>query len=181
MADENLDVAALNIEAHVQRLQAIADPIARTTATDLISSVLQLHSAALERLLEIVGERSDSAAIIAALDADPLVRSILLLHDLHPQSTSERVREALRGIEGRLKKRETSVELVSLAEETLTLRLMGANGGCGAESIVEDAVRNAAPEIRDIKIETAGAARSGFVSLEMLRAGKLENATGMGG
>jgi len=179
MADETLDVASLNIEAHVKRLEAIADPIARATATELVASVLQLHGAALERILEIIDESDESDAMLNKLDTDPLVRSILLLHDLHPESTEERISYALHELEGRLKKRDASIEFVSLVDGTLKLRLINNSGSCGTETIVEDAVRNAAPELAAVEIETIAPPRSGFVSLESLRGSRTATVAGV--
>jgi hypothetical protein len=170
MADGTLDAASLDIEADVKRLQAIADPVARATATELVASVLQLHAAALQRILEIIDESAGNDTLLNKLDADPLVRSILLLHDLHPESTQERVVGALRDIAGKLKKRNASVELVSLVEGNVTLRLMNNGATFGTEGLVEEAVRNAAPEIVNIYIENRTPSRSGFVSVESLRA-----------
>lgn len=170
MADDTLDVASLDIEAHVKRLEAIADPMARATATELVASVLQLHGAALQRILEIVDETADGNALLNRLDADPLVRSILLLHDLHPDSTEERVTVALRELDGRLKKRDASAEFVSLEDGTLKLRLVNNGASCGTEAIIEDTIRDAAPELGSIEIEIMVPSRSGFVSIDSLRA-----------
>lgn len=179
MADNTLDVASLDIEAHVKRLEAIADPMARATATELVASVLQLHGAALQRILEIVDETADGNALLNKLDADPLVRSILLLHDLHPDSTEERVTVALRELEGRLKKRDASVEFVSLDGGTLKLRLVNNAASCGTETIIEDAIRDAAPELGSIEIETITPSRSGFVSIDSLRMASLATVAGV--
>src|SRR6185437_13167650 len=175
MADEAWEVDSLEIEAQVQRLQTIADPIARATATELIASVLQLHGAALQRILEILEERREPA-ITAALDADPLVRSILLLHDLHPQSTAERIFGVLRELEGRLKKRDASVELLSLEDRVVKVRVVNRGGSSGVEALVEEAIRDAAPEISNVEIESISPIRSGFVSLDALREGAMATA-----
>jgi hypothetical protein len=95
---------------------------------------------------------------------------MLLLHDLHPESTETRVISALRELEGRLKKRDASIEFVSLEHDTLKLRLVNNGTSCGTETIVEDAIRDAAPELSSIEIETISPSRSGFVSIETLRA-----------
>ena len=175
MADEGLDLDSLEIEAQVQRLQTISDPVARATATELIASVLQLHGAALQRILEILEERREPS-ITAALDADPLVRSILLLHDLHPQSTAERVTASLRELEGQLKKRDASVELLSLEEGAVKLRLINRGTSSGVEALLEQAIRDAAPEVSGIEIESVSPIRSGFVSIDALRAGAMASA-----
>jgi hypothetical protein len=179
MADETLDVASLDIEAHVKRLAAIADPIARATATELVASVLQLHGAALQRTLEIIDESADKDTLFNKLDADPLVRSILLLHDLHPDSTEERVMVALRELEGQLKKRDASVEFVSLEGDTLKLRLVNNGASCGTEGIVEDTIRDAAPELGSIEVETLIPSRSAFVSIDSLRAASVVSVAGV--
>jgi inorganic triphosphatase YgiF len=172
---EPVDIASLEIEAHVERLQAIADPVVRATATDLVSSVLELHRAALAQLLTAVAESSDAAAIMDRLDRDPLVRSILLLYDLHPRSTADRIKRALADLEPRLRKRDAAVELVDLSEGMVALRLVDNHGSCGAAAMVEAAIREAAPEISDVRIETVTPARSGFVSADTLRAGNPSN------
>jgi hypothetical protein len=179
MADNTLDVASLDIEAHVKRLKAIADPIARATATELVASVLQLHGAALQRTLEIIDESADGDTLFTKLDADPLVRSILLLHDLHPDSTEERVTVALQELEGRLKKRDASVEFVSLEDGALKLRLVNNGASCGTEAIVEDSIRDAAPELGSIEIETIVPSRSGFVSIDSLQAASIATVAGV--
>lgn len=175
MVDEAWEVDSLEIEAQVQRLQTIADPIARATATELIASVLQLHGAALQRILEILEERREPA-ITAALDADPLVRSILLLHDLHPQSTAERISGVLRELEGRLKKRDASVELLSLEDRVVKVRVVNRGGSSGVQALVEEAIRDSAPEISNVEIESISPIRSGFVSLDALREGAMATA-----
>ena len=179
MTDNTLDVASLDIEAHVKRLEAIADPIARATATELVASVLQLHGAALQRILEVIHETADGDALFNKLDADPLVRSILLLHDLHPDSTEARVINALRELEVRLKKRDASAEFVSLEEGTLKLRLVNNGANFGTETIVENAIRDAAPELSSVEIETVSPSRSGFVSIDNLRSASAATVAGV--
>jgi hypothetical protein len=122
----------------------------------------------LQRILEIVDESADADGLLNKLDADPLVRSILLLHDLHPESTETRVSHALRELQGRLNKRDALVEFISLEDGTLKLRLVNNGASCGTEAIVGDAMRDAAPELRSVEIETISPSRSGFVSIEHL-------------
>jgi hypothetical protein len=176
MAEETLDVASLQIEAQVERLQAIADPVARVTATELVASVLELHAAALARILEVL-EESGHAASLPALDRDPLVRSILLLHDLHPRSTFDRVQQALNELEGRLKKREAIVELLNVEDGAVMVRLTNQGGSCGVEALVEDAIRDAAPEIASVAFASAPAA-AGFVPITVLDPSALASTAG---
>jgi hypothetical protein len=166
MVEEILDLASLQIEAQVERLHAIADPVARARATELVSTVLELHAAALARLLKIL-EESGHAAALPVLDRDPLVRSILLLHDVHPRSTLDRVTQALNELEGRLKKKDAIVELLIVEDGAVKLRLTNKGGSCGIEALVEEAIRDAAPEIASVAFESAPAV-AGFVPLNVL-------------
>ncbi len=69
----------------VEELESLEDPAARATARAVVQGILGLHREGLTRLLEIVaGEKALSPAVARALDADPLVASLLELHDLAP-------------------------------------------------------------------------------------------------
>src|SRR5580704_17854525 len=76
----------------VEHLEAGSDPSARALAKEVLESLMALHGAALERILEIAseaGERGD--AIIRECAVDELVSSVLLLYGLHPEGLQTRV------------------------------------------------------------------------------------------
>jgi Fe-S cluster biogenesis protein NfuA len=78
-----------------------------------------------------------------------------------------RVEHAIERIRPSLKKRDGSIEIVSMEDGQLRLRLI-ANGNAPAlKKMVEDAVFQAAPDIVSIAIEGAEEG-SGFVKLEAL-------------
>jgi Fe-S cluster biogenesis protein NfuA/nitrite reductase/ring-hydroxylating ferredoxin subunit len=101
----------------------------------------------------------------AALAADPVVASVLLMHDLYPVSLETRVGEALDEVRPYLASHDGDVELVSLDEGILRLKLLGSCHGCGAsqatlEVAIEDALQAAAPDLVGLEVEGVVEART---------------------
>lgn len=167
MADETIDPATLELENQLRRLDSITDPASRAAATDLVAAVLQFHTAALERMLELVEAQESGAAVVNGFDRDPLVRSMLLIHDLHPESVATRVRRAIADLEPTARKRGASVQVVEASAGAVKIQLRnGKDGGGSFAPVVESALREAAPEA-EIVIEEIGGAS--FVPLESLQ------------
>jgi Fe-S cluster biogenesis protein NfuA/nitrite reductase/ring-hydroxylating ferredoxin subunit len=125
----------------------------------------------LDELLEMYGEGLTriNAALDdeqrAALAADPVVASVLLMHDLYPVSLETRVREALDEVRPYLASHDGDVELVGLSEGVLRLKLLGSCHGCGAsqatlEVAIEDALAAAAPDLVGLEVEGVVEARA---------------------
>jgi hypothetical protein len=71
------------LEALVAAVEGLADADARAKAQELVAFVLDLHGAALTRLLEIVQEADGSAATaLSRIASDDLLAPVLELHDL---------------------------------------------------------------------------------------------------
>lgn len=171
MIEQTPDPASVELEKQLARLDAITDPVARAAATDLVASLLEFHGAALERIFAAVEAKcGDTTGLFTELDRDPLVRSLLLLHDLHPSPLRERVESALREVEPRLAKREARAELVTAEDGIVKVRITtsGAPHGPIAPA-VEQAIRAAAPDAEQVVVEETGPAPSTFVPLQSLR------------
>ena len=150
------------IERLVSRLDSCGDPELRANALELLQSVVELHGAALERMLESIsstpaGERALDKAI-----EDDLVASVLLLHGLHPDSIETRVLRALDNVRPYLRSHGGEVELVSVREGVVRIKLIGSCGSCPSSSLtvktaVEDALYEAAPDIVELIAEKAEA------------------------
>lgn len=169
MQEEALHPVSVELESQLRRLETIADPAARSIATDLLASVLQFHTAALERMLKLVEGSQDGTKVLAGFDADPLVRSVLLVHNLHPDSLDARVRRAITDLEPLVKKRGASLELIAAEGGLVRARIRGGDGRPLGPA-VEQAIRSAAPDAVQVIIEDENAARaSGFVSLDALQ------------
>jgi Fe-S cluster biogenesis protein NfuA len=165
----------------VEQLESTADPNSSAMAKELLESLMALHGAALERILELAagtGEAGES--IIRKCGRDELVSSLLLLYGLHPDDLRTRVTRALEKSRSNVESHGGSAELVSINQEgVVTLRLNVKSSGCGSsassvKSMLEAAVQDAAPDATSIIVEEAGAAltRSGFVLLGQLESGQ---------
>lgn len=174
------------LRAHGERIEHLLEasaafgPVAHERAEELVRLVVDLYGAGLERVLEIAydaGKLDDD--MLAALAADDLVASLLLVHGLHPHGVTERVEQALVNVRPYLGSHGGDVELISVSDEgVVTLRMLGSCDGCASSSVtlklaVEGAIEAAAPEVISIEVETPSAdaaAKSGIISVESLSA-----------
>jgi Fe-S cluster biogenesis protein NfuA len=154
------DVAA--VEALLERLDAVDDPVLKELATDTVAAVLRLHGAGLARVLDAAG-RLGPPELLAALVDDELVGHLLLLHDLHPVDVADRVATAVAGVRPALAARHAEVSLESVADGVAHVRL-STTSGCGSTAAsltgaVEEAVLDAAPELSavDVTVDVARA------------------------
>jgi Fe-S cluster biogenesis protein NfuA len=184
--DEDLQKRMQRIGEIVERLESTADPNTRATAKELLESLMALHGAALERMLEIASEAGESGeSIIRKCGRDELVGSVLLLYGLHPENLRARVTRAIEKAKGYLESHGGSAELVSIGEEgTVTVRLAVKSSGCGStaasvKSRLETALQDAAPDAATIVVEDAGVGltRSGFVPVAQLERGQAMGAS----
>ncbi len=85
-----------SIEGLVREIEKVSDPAVRSLSKQLVQSLMDLHGAGLERMLEIVhGSGEAGQSIVDELGRDDLVRSLLLLYGLHPLDLQTRIVEAL--------------------------------------------------------------------------------------
>ena len=123
------------VEALLAELRARSGPQAADVAEELVGCLVQLYGAGLAAVMAAIG---DDTRLQALLIADPLVESLLLVHDLHPLDTAARIRRAL----GRLG---PGAELVGVDDDgQVHVKLAS---GCGSTAAaVEQAIADAAPE-----------------------------------
>lgn len=150
---------AERIEGLVLRVGNIPDPESRDVATQLMASILELHGAGMERMMEITSAAGDPGqALIRRFAGDNLVAALLLLHNLHPDDLVTRVQHALGKWHG-------SAELVGEFEGVIRVRLSA--GGCGVKEAIAAAIREAAPDAIEIILEES-VLSAGFVPLAAL-------------
>jgi Fe-S cluster biogenesis protein NfuA len=163
------------IEELLSRIEAAGDPALRTTVRELVQIIMDLHGAGLERMLELIGSDGDAgASLVPRLGRDELVGSLLVLYGIHPMTLEARVGLALDKARSRLRSHDGEVELLSLGDGAVRLRLRANGHGCGStaqalKEIVEDAIYLAAPDVTTLVIEGAEDNKQGFVPLEMLQ------------
>src|ERR1700730_9464316 len=72
------------VENLAARLESAGDPEIRATALDLVQSVVELHGAALQRLVDTLTRTPAGQQILSEALENDLISSMLLLHNLHP-------------------------------------------------------------------------------------------------
>ncbi|MGO9340881.1 MAG: hypothetical protein ACLPY1_25700 [Terracidiphilus sp.] len=144
-------------------------------ARELVQLLMEVHGTAIERLLEIVFESGPGGeAILSKACNDPMVRQLLLLYSLHPEDVETRVLRALDEAAPRLRKHNSEVEVVSIHEGAIQLKINITGHACGStaktvKALVEEYIYDLAPDLVSLQIlgpddETS----SGFVSLDSL-------------
>jgi Fe-S cluster biogenesis protein NfuA len=146
------------VEALLAELGGLTDPATRAKAEELVRALIELYGEGLERILQIIIE-TDAAEVLHGLTSDDLVSGLLILHDLHPLTTDERVREALDEVRPHLGSHEGGVELLGVtADGVVRLRLRGSCHGCPSSRLtvtgaIERAIAETAPEVSRVEVE----------------------------
>lgn len=137
--------AGARVEALLAELRTRAGPEAAGVAEELVTCLVRLYGAGLETIMRTIGTDVSNTGqrLQALLITDPLVESLLLIHDLHPLDTSTRIRRAL----GRL-----GVGTEFLGIDDAGVAQIRLDHGCGsATGDIEQAVSDAAPEITGVR------------------------------
>ena len=153
-------VAGMRIETLLAELRSHAGPQVAETAEELVSCLVELYGAGLARITEIVGQDEGAGPqLMDELVADPLVESLLLVHDLHPLDVGTRVQRALDQLLPQLGSHAGTVEYLGIDDAGLVhLRLEQGGHGCGSsadtiQAAIERSVTEAAPETAGVDIE----------------------------
>jgi Fe-S cluster biogenesis protein NfuA len=172
------------IERLIARIEAAPDPGARADALELTRSLMELHGAALDRLMEVVARAGASGyALMDDFASDDLVASLLLLYGLHPHDLETRVRKALDRTRPFMHSHGGDVELLSVVEGVVRLRLVGSCRSCPSSTMtlklaIEQAIYEAAPDVTEIITggqiaQEEPAPANGLVQLRGLSAGHM--------
>jgi Fe-S cluster biogenesis protein NfuA len=165
------------VEALVGEIERSTDPAARA-AQDLARELLDLHAAALARVVGLLSEAGEPGrAVLDACARDELVANVLLLHGLHPLDLETRVRQALDRVRPYLRGHGGDVELLGVSEGVVRLRMQGSCHGCASSAAtlaqtIEQAIYDAAPDVSALEVEGAveQPAPGGLVQLGLLPA-----------
>jgi Fe-S cluster biogenesis protein NfuA/nitrite reductase/ring-hydroxylating ferredoxin subunit len=147
------------IDGLLEEVERLPDATARELATELARALLDLYGEGLARIVEEVAARDDGS-LAEAFAGDELVSHLLLLHDLHPIPLEDRVRAALAEVGPYLGSHGGGVELLGIKDGVVRLALQGTCDGCPSSAAtlklaIEDAIREAAPEVAGIEAEGA--------------------------
>ncbi|HWF10096.1 MAG TPA: hypothetical protein VG297_16630 [Bryobacteraceae bacterium] len=142
----------VRVEELITQIDTAADPSVRAAARELVQALMDFHGHAVARMMEML-----DGPVAQSMGRDEIVRPLLLLYDLHPESAEVRLRRALDRIRG--------VEFETLDGLAVTVRVTGGHPP-GREEI-EAAILDAAPEIQVVRIE--GLKTPDFIPLEKLQ------------
>jgi Fe-S cluster biogenesis protein NfuA len=162
-AGHDAQKAGERVEALLAELGSQAGPQVAAAAEELVSCLVELYGAGLAEIVAIIGEDAeDGQRLMAKLAADPLVESLLLLHDLHPLPVADRVRRAIEAVMPQLGPHAGQAEFDGVDEAgVIHLRLESSGHGCqspSAAAAIEQAVAEAAPEAAGVEVEVVTAA-----------------------
>lgn len=128
-------------------------------ADQLVRLLVGLYGDGLARVMAILAEQGKAGAqIMTALADDPLVESLLLLHDLHPLDVDARVQHALDQVRPYLGSHAGGVRYLGVDDGVARLVLEGNCHGCPSSTVtvtmaIEGAIMNAAPEVTEVVVE----------------------------
>jgi Fe-S cluster biogenesis protein NfuA len=152
------DVGA-RVEYLLDALRAGAAPDPGPVAEELVRLLVGLYGDGLGRIVAaLADEGAAGAAVLDRLTADPLVESLLLLHDLHPLDVDARVQRALDRVRPYLGSHAGGVRYLGVHDGVARLRLEGSCHGCPSSTVtvqlaIQGAVQDAAPEVTDVVVE----------------------------
>lgn len=131
-----------------------ADAALLDLAGDLVRAVVEMYGAGLERIF--TGPEGERLA--ASLAEDPVIGTLLLIHDLHPVALEQRVQRALDKVRPYMESHGGNVELLSVQEGVARIHLRGSCSDCSASSMtlelaVKRALEEAAPDLAGLEVE----------------------------
>jgi hypothetical protein len=161
------------VDELVQRVSALPDAEARTAALDLLQSVMDLHGAAMSRVIELLS--SDSVPL-TKLTQDPLVCGLLVLYGIHPASTEERVTRAVETLCLQLRKYDADLELVGIQDGSVRIKIRGkVSAPEKVKTAIQQGILEVAPEVTAIIID--GLTSATFVPVTMIQPAMREENT----
>jgi hypothetical protein len=146
------------VEVLLAELRSRAGPQASDTAEELVSCLVELYGAGLAEIIAILGEDAEAGPrLLGRLVAEPLVESLLLIHDLHPVDPETRIKRALDRVLSTLGSHPGTVEYGGIDDRGVVhLRLERSGHGCGPAAIkqtIAEAATEAAPETAGVDVE----------------------------
>lgn len=152
----DLEACGERIERLLAELASVADPAAARYGEQLVRTLIELYGAGLARIVDLL-EQADPQ-LLGQVAADPLASGLLVIHDLHPVSTEQRVQQAIADVRPLLGRHAGDVEVREVAAPVVRLRLTGNCHGCPSSELtvrhaIERAVLAAAPEIEEVLVE----------------------------
>jgi Fe-S cluster biogenesis protein NfuA len=156
--------AGEKVEALLDDLRSHAGPRVAETAEELVSCLVELYGAGLAEIVKIVGADAEAGPrLLTGLVADPLVESLLLVHDLHPLDIGARAQRAIDQVLPQFGSHPGQVTYLGIDDQgVIHLRMEAAGHGCGSgpdavRTALEEAVTGATPDAAGVDVEVVEA------------------------
>jgi Fe-S cluster biogenesis protein NfuA len=143
----------------IERIESLPDASARRLIQECLQSLLELYGDGLARVMQLVGNAgAEGRQVRDDLLHDKLVRGLLLIHGLHPDSLETRLLAALDKVRPYIQGHGGNVELVALQDDVARLRLQGTCKSCPSSSVtlelaVRHAIQEACPDLAGFEVE----------------------------
>ncbi len=163
------------IERLVEEVTALPDEDARAKALNLLQALMDLHGAAVARVVEILSDSGESAKkSLARLGEDPMLCGLMVLYGVHPVGLAERVTHAIEKARSQVQKQGGTVELLEVGDGLVRVSISSTGNGCHSspdalKQIVEQSIREAAPEVIEVVADGLPSANSGFLPVNMIQ------------
>lgn len=132
---------------------------AAPAAEELVSLLVGMYGDGLTQIVHTLKAHGPPGeAMLAQLADDPLVESLLLLHDLHPLDVDARIQRALDRVRPYLGSHAGGVTYLGVFDGVARLQLQGSCHGCPSSTVtvqlaITGAVQDAAPEVSEVVVE----------------------------
>ena len=176
-AADNIDHVVERVQDLQAQLESTGDSAPRELTEELVSAVVQMYGAGLERIVDSLFEAGTEGERLAArLAEDPLIATLLLIHDLHPVPLEQRVQDALDSVRPYMESHGGNVALLSLEDGIARIHLQGSCSDCSASAVtlelaIKQALEEAAPDLEGLEVEgmrdqTAEGSESTWIDVE---------------
>ena len=161
------DDPLLRVQELQLKLDSAADSPTRDLAEELVSAVVQMYGAGLERIVgSLLDGGEEGVSLAASLAEDGLVAALLLIHDLHPVPLIERVQDALEHVRPYMESHGGDVELLSLDGGVARISLRGSCSDCAASAVtlelaIKQALEEVAPDLEGLEVEGVAPSATG--------------------
>jgi Fe-S cluster biogenesis protein NfuA len=178
-AMDRFEANARRLDTMVRDFDTLPYPRIRDRVSQLLQTVDALHREPLQRLIELLRLYA-ADGIVDRIAEDEMVRGLLLLYDLIPAGELAQVEAALDSVRTRLHPYGSDVEVLSVSEGVVHVRLRGGCSDCPSsaaalQSAVDAALRDGFPGYQSVHVHLAPAGEDPSTGEEATsRAARLE-------
>jgi len=138
--DEAVEQRLVRVDELLERVEQMPGPTT-DAAIEAVQILTEIYGEALSRMLAHASAEQRERCV-----DDQLLRHLMVLHEIHPDTVEQRVRRVLDDARPHLESQGGQVELVEIEAGVARLRIATGGGGCGSCSSSADPVDEALVE-----------------------------------